>query len=381
METFDVIVIGVGAMGAAACLQLAQRGARVLGLEQFAIPHGRGSSHGYSRAIRLAYYEHPDYVPLLRNAWAQWGVLEALSGQTLLHRTGCLYLGRPESDLICGSREAAVAHGLPHEMLDACALGDRYPQFNVPPEYSAIFETLGGVLRPEAAVAAFAEQAMRAGAVLCGHATVAGWTTNGSGVTVETADGTRYSAGSLIVSGGAWSGRLLGDLGVPLTVTRQVVGWTWPRRPDLFGLDRFPTWAIEHETGVHYGFPMLPDNPGFKIALHAPAAETNPDTVERDPQPGDAETFLPAVRRFFPNADGPLLALRVCLYTNSPDGHFIVDRHPAHSNVAVACGFSGHGFKFAPIIGEALADLALGSRTALPIDFLGLSRFGSNRGF
>ena len=375
MEASDVIVVGVGVMGASACLHLARRGVRVLGLEQFAIPHGLGSSHGYSRAIRLAYFEHPHYVPLLRRAWEQWGQLETESGQTLLHRTGCLYLGAPDSDLVRGSLAAARAHGLPHESLTAREIGDRFPQFHVPPEFAGVFEPLGGTLRPEAAVAAFAEQAMRRGTELHGHDPVARWHADSEGVTVETVGGETYHAAHLILSGGAWSARLLRDLEVPLRVTRQVMGWTWPRRPDLFGLDRFPTWAIEHEDGFHYGFPMLPDNPGFKIALHAPGDPTDPNTVNRDVKAGDRETFLPAIRRFFPDADGPVLAIRICLYTNTPDGHFILDQHPAHPNVTFACGFSGHGFKFAPVIGEALADLAATGRTDLPVGFLGLARF------
>lgn len=374
---FEVIVLGVGAMGAATCWHLARRGVRVLGLEQNGVSNGLGSSHGYSRAIRLAYFEHPDYVPLLMRAWALWQELEGLSGQTLLYQTGCLYLGPPDSELIRGSLHSAQSHGLPHQALSRQAIADRFGPFCVPDDFIGLFETLGGTLRPELSIAAMALEAMKQGAVIHGQTTVTRWEATADGVTVQTAQGETYHAAHLVISGGAWSSRLITGLGVPLTVTRQVLGWVWPPQPEKFSLEAgFPTWAIEHGSEFHYGFPMLPDNPGFKIARHAPLGEiTTPETVRRAPTCEDEETFRPAVRRFFPDADGPTLAIRTCLYTNSPDGHFIVDRCPGQDRVTVACGFSGHGFKFAPVIGEALADLATVKTTALPIGFLGLERF------
>ncbi len=380
-ENFDVIVLGVGAMGAATCWHLARRGVRVLGLEQNGIPNSLGSSHGYSRAIRLAYFEHGDYVPLLKRAWELWQDLETVSEQTLLYKTGCLYLGPPDSELIRGSRHSAQTHGLPHQSLSRQAIADRFGQFQVPDDFIGLFETRGGTLRPEASIAAMALEALRSGAVLHGSATVTQWQASPGGVTVQTAQGQTYRAAHLVISGGAWSSRLIEGLGVPLTVTRQVLGWVWPQTPEPFSLEAgFPTWAIEHGSEFHYGFPMLPDNPGFKIARHSPLGEiTTPETVRRAATLEDEETFRPALARFFPLADGPTLAVRTCLYTNSPDGHFILDRHPDHANVTVACGFSGHGFKFAPVIGEALADLATSDTTALPIAFLRLERFAPLR--
>ncbi len=376
-ENFDVIVLGVGAMGAAACWHLARRGVRVLGLEQNGIPNGLGSSHGYSRAIRLAYFEHPDYVPLLKRAWNLWQEMEESSGQTLLYKTGCLYLGPADSELIRGSLHSAQAHGLPHETLSRQAIADRFGSFRVPNDFIGLFETLGGTLRPELSIASMTLQALKQGAVIHGSTTVKDWEATANGVTVQTAQGDTFQAAHLVISGGAWSSRLISSLGVPLTVTRQVLGWVWPTYPKRFTLESgFPTWAIEHGSEFHYGFPMLPDNPGFKIARHAPLGQiTSPETVRREPTPEDEETFRPALARFFPEADGPTLAIRTCLYTNSPDGHFILDRHPEHDNVTVACGFSGHGFKFAPVIGEILADLAATGNSALPIGFLGLERF------
>ncbi len=223
---------------------------------------------------------------------------------------------------------------------------------------------------------------LRRGAELHGHEPVTGWEADNSGVRVQTARG-EYRARHLIFCGGAWTDKLLRDLGVKLTVTRQVLGWVWPKRPELFELGRFPIWSLDAPisdggkeiSGQYYGVPMLPDNPGFKIALHRPMSPTDPNHVCRDMLPGDEETFRPLLRNVIPDADGPLLALRVCLYTNSPDSHFILDTHPSHPNVTLACGFSGHGFKFSSVIGQAMADLALDGRTSLPIEFLRLGRF------
>ena len=183
-----------------------------------------------------------------------------------------------------------------------------------------------------------------------------------------------------MITAGAWTGELLTELGVRLKVTRQVLGWVWPSAADDFTADKFPVWVIDGNqgAGVHYGFPITPDGSGgvgLKLALHWPATEVDPDTVERAALPGDEDEIRDALRRFIPSGDGPLLSQSVCLYTNSPDGHFIVDRHPEHSRVSIACGFSGHGFKFASIMGEVLADLATEGKTDWPIGFLGLSRF------
>jgi sarcosine oxidase len=234
------------------------------------------------------------------------------------------------------------------------------------------------LLLPERVVAVQAETAMRAGAELHAREPVIQWESRPDGVTVRTPRA-EYHAARLIFCGGAWSSRLVNDLGVRLRVTRQVFGWVWPRRPDAFSLGDFPVWAIDRPDGsLYYGFPIIPgsESPGLKVAWHGPGAETDPDHVIRDQQPGDEESFRPALKEYLPDADGPLLALRTCLYTNSPDHHFIIDRHPLHENVTIACGFSGHGFKFASVIGEVLADLALEGKSRLPADFLRLSAVG-----
>jgi sarcosine oxidase len=372
---YDVIVVGVGAMGSATCYHLASRGVRVLGLEQFDIPHARGSSHGQSRMIRMAYYEHPDYVPLLRRAYELWDALEKETGRKLLHVTGGLYMGPPSGGLVSGSLQSARHHGLAHRLLDVKTLAYEFPQFQVPDDWQAFYEERAGFLLPERVVATYADAALRRGAELHGHEPVIAWNADAAGVSVGT-PGHEYRADHVVFCGGPWSGRLLGDLGVQLLVTRQVMGWVWPRLPELFELGRFPVWAIENPDGsLQYGFPLVEGSPGLKTAHHGPETPVDPDRVMRDPQPGDVETFKPALARFLPEADGPVLAMRVCLYTNSPDHHFIIDRHPNHERVTIACGFSGHGFKFASVVGEVLADLALDRKTKLPAQFLGLKRF------
>lgn len=375
-DDFDVIVAGVGAMGAAACWHLARRGLRVLGLEQFDLPHSRGSSHGYSRITRTAYFEHPDYVPLLRRAHALWRELEAESGENILHMVGGLYLGRPDGSLLGGSLRSARQHGLAHELLDRAEVARRFPQFEIPGDWCGLHETDAGYLLPELAIAAMVTQALHRGAEIHGHEEVLSWHDEGERLRVVTPRG-EYRARQLIVAGGAWNGQLLHDLGIELVVTRQVLGWVWPREPRWFARGTLPIWIIDrHDGTTFYGFPMVTLSPGFKLARHAPVQTTDPNNVARDVLPGDEETFRAGLRAYLPKADGPLLALRTCLYTNSPDGHFILGRHPRHPRIAIAAGFSGHGFKFASVVGEALADLAQTGTTALPIGFLRPERFG-----
>jgi sarcosine oxidase len=371
---YDVIVVGVGAMGSSTCLHLARRGVRVLGLEQFDIPHALGSSHGFSRMIRMAYYEHADYVPLLRRAYELWHELESDSGQKLLHETGGVYMGPPTGHVVSGAVRAAKQHGLAHGALSHGDIAKRFPQFRVPGDFTGVWEPRAGFLLPEKVIAAQAELALRAGAVLRGREPVVAWKAHSSGVSVRTDKG-EYHADRLVFCGGPWTGKLVRDLGVELVVTRQVLGWLWPRRPELFSLGTFSVWGIEADDGsLSYGFPMMPENPGLKVARHGRGRPTDPDAVKRDATPQDEAEVRQIVERNLPDGAGPLLSLRTCLYTNSPDGHFILDAHPAHPNVLLACGFSGHGFKFASVIGEVMADLATRGATALPVGFLGLSR-------
>ncbi len=374
-DRYDAIVIGLGALGSSACFHLARRGARVLGLEQFGIPHALGSHHGDSRMIRLCYAEHPDYVPLLRRAYDLWQELEQLSRRRLLQITGGVYIGAPGSRFVGGARASAEEHRLPHEMLDFGALSRRWPQFRPPRDAIALAEPLAGLLLAERTVGAQAEQALRHGAELHGQEPVLEWGDEGSEVRVESARGS-YRGGALCICGGAWSERLLGDLGVPLCVTRQAVAWFWPLTPEAFAPPRFPVWAIEeNDGGLYYGFPLLEERPGLKLGRHAPGPITTAGEIDRMPRPEDEQELRPVLSRWLPDAGGPLLSMQICMYTNTPDGDFIVDRHPRHERIFFACGTSGHGFKFASVLGEVLADLVLERATRHPVAFLGLGRF------
>jgi sarcosine oxidase len=374
-EHFDVIVIGVGGMGSSACYHLARRGVRVLGIEQFDIPHALGSSHGYSRMIRTAYYEHPNYVPLLRRSFQLWKQLEEDTLTKLLHVTGGLYMGRRDGEVVGGSLRSCQTHNLPYELFDRDELRSKFPHFHVPEDHVGLLEYDAGFLIPERCISAHVDLAMRHGATIRGNEPVTSWETDARSARVTTTRGT-YEADELLFCSGAWSGKLIADLGVPLAVTRQVLGWVQPLRREPFLLGAQPVWGIDDGGGgLYYGFPLHVEAPGLKIAHHFPGAATDPDRVDRAPQPGDEETFRGAIRRFLPDADGPLMSLRICLYTNSPDHHFIVDRHPTRPRVTLACGFSGHGFKFASVMGEALADLAVRRASDLPVEFLGLTRF------
>lgn len=373
---YDVIVAGLGAMGSATAYELASRGFHVLGLEQFDIPHALGSSHGSSRMIRLAYYEHPNYVPLLRRAYERWNELEHLANQKVIHITGGVYMGPPTSEVVNQSLDAAKVHGISHEVLSRADLARIFPQFTVPGDYRCMFDHAAGFILPERAITAYCELAMRSGAELHGREAVLEWKSTAGGVEVRTSRET-YLADNLIFCGGAWTGQLIRDLNVPLVVSRQVMAWFWPRGFERFELGKMPVWAIDPPGGSFlYGFPIHPDgSAGMKVAFHAQGPATNPDTDPRLATESDEQALRASLREFLPDADGQLLSMRVCLYTNSPDHSFIIDRHPQYSNIVVACGFSGHGFKFASVMGQAIADLAMVGRSELPIKFLGLNRF------
>lgn len=386
-DHYHTIIIGAGgAMGSSAAFHLARRGARVLGIDQFDIAHTRGSSHGFSRMIRMCYFEHPDYVPLLRRAYELWRELERESGERLLHVTGGVYLGREESDTVGGSHRAAVMHGLAHERLGRREIVARFPQFKAPEDYVGLFEPMAGWLAPERVIRAAAGLARGHGAEIRTGERVLEWSAESGGVRVRT-DAGEYRADRLVIAAGAWASRVVRDLGALITPTRQVLGWFKPRQPAMFSVGVMPVWAMDDpESGdLFYGFPMTehPEDsptgePLLKLARHAKGAAIDPDTDGREPCADDEQSIRPFLSRLIPDADGPLAALRVCMYENSPDGHFIVDQHPKHANVIVAAGFSGHGFKFASVMGEVLADLAIRGETAHPIGFLGLRRFANH---
>lgn len=349
----------------------------MLGLEQFEIGHPHGSSHGHTRLVRLAYYEHPDYVPLLRRAYQLWRELEEETSRRLLFVTGGLYAGPFDGELVAGSLRAARQYGLDHQLLDGASLRRDHPLFRWRDEEVGLFEPQAGFVLCDAAIAAHAEVALRHGAVLRGHSAVTAWHADPKGVRITTSDGV-HSAGTILFTAGPWTSTLLPALRWPLTITRQTLAWVWPTPPAPFELWRFPCWAIERpEGGLFYGFPITPGGEGglgLKLALHAPGRPTEPSDVDRRVTAEDEAPIRAFLKARLPAADGPLLALKTCLYTSTPDGHFVIDRHPEHSNVVVASPCSGHGFKFAPVLGEALADLVEHGQTRHAIRFLGANR-------
>lgn len=380
------IIIGAGgAMGSAAAFHLGCRGVDFLGFDQFDIPHARGSSHGFSRMIRMCYSEHPDYVPLLRRAYELWRELEVMTRQTLFQMPGGIYMGREDSATVGGARRAAVDHGLAHEMLSNAEVRRRWPKFEIPKDFAGFFEPTAGYLIPERIIAANAAIAVGVSpGRIRAHEPVVEWSADDSGVVVRTMKD-EYRAERLIIAAGTWANRVVSDLGVRITPTRQVLGWFQPRYAVDFMPERFPVWAMQTPVdfdgteNVFYGFPIDPLTgvPGLKVARHARGPMIDPDRDDRAARAEDEHDVRPFLKRFMPEADGQLLGLRICMYENSPDDHFIIDKHPKHGNVIVAAGFSGHGFKFASVVGEILADLAMRGETKHPIRFLGLHRFQS----
>jgi sarcosine oxidase len=372
-KSYDVIVLGLGAMGSAAAFELARRGRRVLGLEQYALGHDRGSSHGQTRIIRKAYYEHSDYVPLLHRAYQRWYDLEQRQGVHLFTECGCLSIGKPDGELVAGVRTVAREHGLPIENVTAAELRQRFP-FRFGDDYVGVLERDAGFLYVEDCVRAHLEAAKTQGADLRGNETVLSWEATEKSVTVRTAKET-FTAARLVISAGAWASRTLADLGLPLEVVRKVLLWIGTDDDTLFRRDVFPVYMAETPEGFYYGFPAI-DAHGHKFARHD-GGEPVPDpaNVNRTISTADEADCRQFAARHLPAVNGPLRHAKVCLYTHTPDRHFVIDLHPRHPNVAIAAGFSGHGFKFASVVGEVLADLAEKGETDLPIRMFRAGRF------
>lgn len=372
-HTYDVIVLGVGGFGSGAFDHLARRGLKVLGLDRFPPGHDRGSSHGETRIIRKAYFEHPDYVPLLLRAYDLWHELERDSGQTLFHRAGLLISGPPEGEAVAGARLARERYDVPLEEIPRADLQTRFPGFRIPAEFDAVFEPEGGYLEVENCVLAHAERGERAGGVIRSNETVRAWSSNGRTVTVTTERDT-YSAASLVITAGAWAGTLLADLRIPLQVVRKPLFWCPVRSGDYAVRSGCPTFYFDLPRGSFYGFPSI-DGSTLKVAEHTGGSPVDdPLLVNREIQPDDFPRVGEFLSEHMPQIDPQPARHSVCLYTKTPDHHFAVDVHPEYRNVAVGAGFSGHGFKFTSVLGEALADLATTGRSELPIGFLSLGR-------
>jgi sarcosine oxidase len=357
MAGFDVIVVGVGGMGSAAAYHLARRGQRVLGLERFDVPNEMGSSHGVTRIIRLAYYEHSAYVPLLRRAYELWHELERERGEQLLYTTGSVDAG---GEIFAGSLRSCEDHDLPHEVLDGSELARRFPAYRLPPEMPALLQPAGGFLLPERCIVAHVERAQAHGADVRARERVLEWEETASGVRVRSDRGV-YEAERLVLTPGAWASPVA-RLPVDWVVAeRQVLAWFQPARPELFDPERFPVFNVAAEDGHYYGFPRF-GVPGLKLGrYHHLDEQVDPEAVAREPTLADEAVLRRFTERYFPDGAGPTMALKVCLFENSPDEHFLLDVHPE-------CGRA--------VVGEVLADLSLDGGTRHEIGFLRLGRLG-----
>ncbi len=373
----DVIVAGLGGMGSAAAYQLAGREKRVLGLERFSPAHDRGSSHGRSRIIRQAYFEGAEYVPLLLRAYELWERLEEETGQELMTLVGGLMIGREDGTLVSGSVQSAEEHDLPYEMLDAGEMKARFPAYAPTPETVALYEKKAGFVRPEESVKAHLDRADALGADLRFEEPVLSWEASESGVRVETPAGS-YEAERLVISPGAWAPQLLADLDLPLGVVRQVMYWFEPTSTlEPFLPERFPIFIWEPDDGnMFYGFPVQDDDRSVKAAFfRAGGVPTTPQTIDRKVSEKEIDFIRGYLAGHVPDLAGRCLDARACMYTNTPDEHFVISVHPEHPQVTIACGFSGLGYKFCSVVGEILADLATEGATSHPIDLFSPVRF------
>lgn len=378
-NTFDCIVVGGGSMGSSTAYQLAKRGQKVLVLEQFDFIHGFGAHGGQSRLIRKAYFEHPDYVPLLLRAYENWAQLEKETQQQVYFPTGILYFGEKGDALLESIKNSARIYELPLNVLDTPATKQKYPMFSgVPDDWESIFEPEAGFLLPEKCVRLYLQEAIKLGATLKAREKVTAWQEKTDGQIAVTTEKATYYAQKIIFTAGAWSEQLMHDLQLPLKVTRQILGWVQPQNWPSFVHGKMPCWAIsDKEKGLYYGMPILQDEDaggplGFKLGCHKHGDIVQPDTVDRNIYEADENTFRDGLQQYMPDANGETLSIKTCLYTNTPDENFIIDQHPHYKNVVFACGFSGHGFKFVSVVGEILSDLALEGATQQPIGFLRL---------
>jgi sarcosine oxidase len=380
-KNFDVIVIGIGSMGSSTCYYLAEQGVKVLGLEQFDIPNELSSHVGQSRIIRKAYFEHPAYVPLLEKAYQNWKHLEEITGTQVYFKTGLLYSAKSEHLLMKGVHASASQYNIKLDTLSAKDMKAKYPQINVPDDNEKLIEPESGFLTPERAILLYTDQALQRGAVIKTKTKVLQWNKTSESIEVTTSVG-KYFAKKLIITAGPWTGKMIEDLSSSLTVTRQMIAWVIPQNDSLFELGRLPCWMIvdDAKPGIFYGFPILPvgkfDGPtGFKLAHHYQGSISDPNTINRIPTADDEANLVDTLKKFFPNGYKATHVLKTCMYTNTPDEHFILDFLPNYDkDVIVAAGFSGHGFKFASVVGEIMSGLAIKGSSPSPIGFLNATR-------
>ena len=374
MAIYDAIVIGVGGMGSAALYQMARRGMKVIGLDRYDIPNDMGSSHGISRIIRLTYHEDPSYVPLLRRSYELWRQLENTANERLLISTGIINAGKETSSVFQGSKESCEIHNVPYEVMSGPEVNQRFPGYRLPEDSVAVYQADGGFLLSERCIVANVNAALELGAEVHGREPAIFWRPTRAGVRVET-HRSDYDARRLVIAAGAWSGEMESILKPIAIPERQVLGWFQPSQPELFRPDRFPVFSAEFEEGRYYGYPSY-GIPGFKIGKYNHLRQqVSPDSMDRDAHPEDEMALRGFTRRYMPLAAGPTLALKTCIFTNTPDEHFILDVHPGYPQVSIAAGFSGHGFKFCSVVGEIMADLAQEGDTRHDLGLFRLNRF------
>ena len=369
-------------MGSATCYYLSKRGYKVLGLEQFNISHEFGSHAGQSRIIRKAYFEHPDYVPLLERAYKNWNDLEQETGEELYFKTGLLYAGTSNNEMIKGVKQSASLYNIEIEKLNITDATKRFPRFTFPENFEVLFEPEAGFIPPEKAIRLYYSQEKKNGATIHTNEKVTEWKKEENMVIVKT-DKQTYECNKLIITAGAWAGKMIPGFSDKIKVTRQFVAWIKTKGDMQFALNNFPCWMVgdDEKHGCYYGFPLLDtkkfgEPAGLKLAHHFPAQVTDPDNVNRQTTGDDLKNIKYCLGKYLPDVFESVLHSKICLYANSPDENFIIDKLPGYEeNVSIACGFSGHGFKFASVIGEILADLAIDGKTGLPIEFLNAKRF------
>jgi sarcosine oxidase len=377
MPHYDVIVAGVGGMGSAACYHLAKRGQRVLGLERFDLGHAMGSSHGLSRIIRIAYFEGENYVPLAKRAAELWHETGREAGMKLFHVTGSLDIGTEADGFVESSRGSCLRHDLDHEVLDQKEIERRFPAFRLTPRHSALWQPGGGFIASEKAIYAHAGLAMKHGADLQFDEPILSWkTTANGGVEVKTERQT-YTAGSLVLSAGAWMPGLVPELGKTEHVVKQAIGWFGTRRPELFTEEKFPVFILTVDEGSFYGFPLY-EHPGVKVGgPHFAREPIDPNDPDRTPSAKQVAAIKDCLRKYIPEAAGEPITLKGCMYTVTPDEHFVVDRVPGAPQVIALSPCSGHGFKFSSVLGEVAADLVTKGKTPLDIAPFSISRFAA----
>lgn len=369
-------------MGSAACYYLSKQKLRVLGLEQFTSPHTKGAHGGSTRIIRKAYFEHPDYVPLLKRAYENWHELEQLSGEQCYVPTGLLYAGPPGNDLLKRIREAAQLYAIPLELWDSKELQKRFPQFTLPQNAEIMFEPEAGLLYPDKAIEAMIRLSVNAGADIRQQCPVRSWETSPTGVIVHTAEDS-FTADKLVITAGPWAGAMIPGAQQHLTITQQTLAWYAPPSNALSTAENFPCWliAVDGVPGAYYGFPANNEHgpAGWKVAHHYPGIPIHQDETNRIISDDELQSLEQFAMQYLGVQTGALTATQTCLYSNTPDEHFVIDLLPnSHERVAVAWGFSGHGFKFTPVIGEILADLCIHGKTKLPAQFLQWERLSQS---